>query len=125
MRLLAAILCRVLDNVGQGHTMPSINLVGFSSLERGVTMRRIGASLVVVSVLLVLVLSGQQVSVDGELVSAKCYLREGLTGNDHLGMKDCGTACAKSGNPVGLLTSEGRYYTLGNTFTGNRRPRRT
>ena len=93
--------------------MRSINLVGFSSSERGVTVRRIGASLVVVSVFLFgLVLSGQQVSVEGELVSAKCYLREGLTGNDHLGMKNCGTACAKSGNPVGLLTSEGRYYTL-------------
>ena len=76
-------------------------------------MRRMRASLIVVSVFLLgLVLTGQQVTVEGELVSAKCYLREGLTGNDHLGMKDCGTACVKSGNPVGLVTSEGRYYTL-------------
>ncbi len=76
-------------------------------------MKGIGTSLVVVSVFLVgLVLTGQQVTVEGELVSAKCYLRADLTGNDHLGMKDCGTACVRSGNPVGLLTPEGTYYTL-------------
>ncbi len=76
-------------------------------------MRRVGASLVVASVFLHgFVVTGQQVTVEGELVSAKCYLREGLTGNEHLGMKDCGTTCVKSGNPVGLLTAEGTYYTL-------------
>ncbi len=76
-------------------------------------MRGIGASLVVVSVFLLgLVVTGQQVIIEGELVSAKCYLRADLTGNDHLGMKDCGTACVTSGNPVGLLTPEGTYYTL-------------
>lgn len=51
-------------------------------------------------------------TIEGELVSAKCYLRAGLTGNDHMGMKGCGTACVKSGNPVGLLTADGEYYTL-------------
>ena len=76
-------------------------------------MKGIGTSLVVVSVFLVgLVVTGQQVTVEGELVSAKCYLRADLTGNDHLGMKDCGTACVRSGNPVGLLTPGGTYYTL-------------
>ncbi len=76
-------------------------------------MRRTGAFLFVVSVFLLgLVLTGQQETVEGELVSAKCYLRADLTGNDHLGMKGCGTTCVKSGNPVGLLTAEGRYYTL-------------
>ncbi len=55
---------------------------------------------------------GEAQIIEGELVSAKCYLREGLTGNDHMGMKGCGTACAKSGNPVGLLTADGKYYTL-------------
>ncbi len=56
-------------------------------------MRRMGASLVVVSVFLLgLVLTGQQVTFEGELVSAKCYLRADLTGNDHLGMTGCGTA---------------------------------
>ena len=55
---------------------------------------------------------GEGQTIEGELVSAKCYLRAGLSGNDHMGMKGCGTACAKSGNPVGLLTAEGKYYTL-------------
>ena len=76
-------------------------------------MRRTRVSLAVVSVFLLgLVVTGQQVTVEGELVSAKCYLRADLTGNDHLGMEGCGTACVRSGNPVGLLTTEGTYYTL-------------
>ena len=75
-------------------------------------MKRMGACIVGVVCLLGSVLMGQQVTVEGELVSAKCYLREGLTGNDHLGMEDCGTTCVRSGNPVGLLTAEGTYYTL-------------
>ena len=75
-------------------------------------MKSMVASVVGVVCLLGSVLTGQQVTVEGELVSAKCYLREGLTGNDHLGMEDCGTTCVRSGNPVGLLTAEGAYYTL-------------
>ena len=76
-------------------------------------MRRTRVSLAVVLVFLLgLVVTGQQVTVEGELVSAKCYLRADLTGNDHLGMEGCGTACVRSGNPVGLLTAEGTYYTL-------------
>ena len=75
-------------------------------------MKRMAASVAGVMCLLGPVLTGQQVTVEGELVSAKCYLREGLTGNDHLGMENCGTACVESGNPVGLLTEEGTYYTL-------------
>ncbi len=75
-------------------------------------MRGMGASVVGVMCLLGAVLTGQQVTVEGELVSAKCYLRDGLTGNDHLGMEHCGTVCVESGNPVGLLTTEGAYHTL-------------
>ncbi len=76
-------------------------------------MQTMGVSLAVMSVFLLgLVVTGQQVTVEGELLSAKCYLRADLTGNDHLGMEGCGTACVRSGNPVGLLTAEGRYYTL-------------
>ncbi len=55
---------------------------------------------------------GEGKTIEGKLVSAKCYLRAGFTGNDHAGMKGCGTACIKSGNPVGLLTADGKYYTL-------------
>ncbi len=55
---------------------------------------------------------GEGKTIEGKLVSAKCYLRAGQTGNDHMGMKGCGTACVKSGNPVGLLTADGKYYIL-------------
>ncbi len=55
---------------------------------------------------------GESKTVEGTLVSAKCYLVAGLTDNDHKGMKGCGTACVKAGNPVGLLTADGKYYTL-------------
>ncbi len=55
---------------------------------------------------------GEGKMIEGKLVSAKCYLRAGMTGNDHAGMKGCGTACVNAGNPVGLLTAEGKYYTL-------------
>lgn len=55
---------------------------------------------------------GKAKTVEGTLVDSKCYLMGGLTGNDHMGMKGCGTACAKAGNPVGLLTAEGKYYPL-------------
>lgn len=55
---------------------------------------------------------GEGETIEGKLVSAKCYLRAGLTDNDHAGMKGCGTACVQAGNPVGLLTADGKYYTL-------------
>jgi hypothetical protein len=55
---------------------------------------------------------GEGKTIEGTLVDAKCYLRMGATGNDHMGMKGCGTMCAKKGQPVGLLTAEGKYYPL-------------
>ena len=55
---------------------------------------------------------GEGKTIEGKLVSAKCYLRAGMTDNDHAGMKGCGTACVNAGNPIGLLTAEGKYYTL-------------
>jgi len=51
-------------------------------------------------------------TVEGVLVDAKCYLGGGEKGNDHVGMKNCGSECAKSGSPLGVLTSAGKYYTL-------------
>lgn len=51
-------------------------------------------------------------TVEGTLVDSKCYLAGGFTGNDHMGTPKCGTACAKSGLPVGILTTEGKYLTV-------------
>jgi len=56
--------------------------------------------------------SSEAKSVEGTLVDAKCYLAFGAKTNDHGSMKGCGTACAKGGNPVGVLTAEGKYVTL-------------
>ncbi len=55
---------------------------------------------------------GEGKTIEGTLVDAKCYLRMGATGNDHMDMQGCGTMCAKKGQPVGLLTAEGKYYPL-------------
>ena len=51
-------------------------------------------------------------TVEGTLVDAKCFLAGGFKGNDHMETPKCGTACAKSGLPVGVLTTEGKYLTV-------------
>ena len=56
---------------------------------------------------------GEARTVEGTLVDTKCYLSFGAKTNDHGSMPGCGTACAKGGNPVGVLTAEGNYITLG------------
>ncbi len=55
--------------------------------------------------------------VEGTLVDGKCFLMMASnSGNDHMTpggeMKDCGTMCAKMGIPTGVLTADGKYYTL-------------
>jgi len=61
--------------------------------------------------------SAEGKTVEGTLVDTKCYLAFGAKTNDHGSMPGCGTACAKGGNPVGVLTGEGKYYTLGTSAT--------
>jgi hypothetical protein len=49
----------------------------------------------------------------GTLVDSNCYLKDNsLTGNNHMGVKECGTACLKSGLPAGLLTKAKVYHVL-------------
>lgn len=56
---------------------------------------------------------GQGKTVEGTLVDTKCYLMNSAnTGNDHGKMTGCGTACAKMGIPVSVLTAEGKVLTL-------------
>ncbi|MBI2956233.1 MAG: hypothetical protein HYY26_02850 [Acidobacteria bacterium] len=60
---------------------------------------------------------GKATKVEGTLVDSKCYLmNEKNVSNDHMTpkgtMPNCGTACAKMGIPVSLLTTEGKVYTL-------------
>jgi hypothetical protein len=62
-------------------------------------------------------LAGEHKTVEGTLVDTKCYLsNEKNTSNDHITpkgtMPNCGTACAKMGIPVALLTADGKVITL-------------
>ncbi|MFQ5695218.1 MAG: hypothetical protein ACE5HB_04440 [Terriglobia bacterium] len=60
---------------------------------------------------------GKEKTVAGTLVDSKCFLMNAKNaGNDHMTpkgtMNSCGTACAKMGIPVSLLTAEGRVFTI-------------
>ncbi len=48
-------------------------------------------------------------TLQGELVDSRCYLNMGKKGPDH---QMCAQMCAKSGLPLGVLTSNGNHYTL-------------
>ena len=73
-------------------------------------------TLVTVSVLAVLIggtrfLSaqpkGERATINGEVVDLWCYLEGGDRGP---AKKDCATACAKAGNPIGVLDAKGNLY---------------
>ncbi len=51
-----------------------------------------------------------QSTVTGEVTDVKCYLASGATGEGHA---KCATACIKSGQPMGLLTDDGKLFILG------------
>lgn len=60
---------------------------------------------------------GKGKTIEGTLVDTKCYLMNPKNAsNDHASpkgmMPNCGTACAKMGIPVSLLTADGKVYTL-------------
>lgn len=49
----------------------------------------------------------------GTLADSNCYLKDhALTGNDHMGVKECGTACLKIGRPAGILTRTKQVHVL-------------
>src|SRR5262245_9166626 len=50
---------------------------------------------------------GQRITVKGEVVDLWCYLEGGDRGPSK---KQCATACAKAGNPIGILDSDGKLY---------------
>jgi hypothetical protein len=56
-------------------------------------------------------------TVTGQLVDQSCYtMNKSNTGVDHKmpkgDTKDCAIACAKAGQPVALVTSDGKVYTV-------------
>lgn len=52
---------------------------------------------------------GEAVKVKGEVVDLWCYLEGGDHGAEH---KQCPIACAKAGNPIGLVTEKGDVYVM-------------
>lgn len=64
--------------------------------------------------------TAKTVTVTGTLVDVACYLDDHDTGNDHMGMKACGTECLKGGSPAGLLSGKKLYILVfpASTFAG-------
>ena len=52
---------------------------------------------------------GETVTVKGEVIDLWCYLEGGDHGADH---KKCAVACAKAGNPIGLVTEKDEVYVM-------------
>ena len=50
---------------------------------------------------------GERATIKGEVVDLWCYLEGGDRGP---AKKDCATACAKAGNPIGVLDDKGNLY---------------
>jgi hypothetical protein len=84
---------------------------------RGITMKRPTRFALLLTLLilpLAAVASGDHeddslLSVQGEVLDMACYLAHDAKGDDHAG---CAKMCAKSGQPMGLLTSDGTVYLL-------------
>lgn len=49
----------------------------------------------------------KEATIKGEVVDVACYLAKGAKGEGHIG---CGTACAKAGGSLGILTADGKLY---------------
>src|SRR5450755_2772797 len=54
-------------------------------------------------------LPGKVVTLVGEIIDLSCYTSLGKHGTKH---RDCGQKCVKNGQPVGLLTKDGKIYLL-------------
>jgi hypothetical protein len=49
----------------------------------------------------------------GTLVDASCYLTDNSqSGDEHMGMKECGKACLKMGRPAGIVTPDKKFFVL-------------
>lgn len=54
-------------------------------------------------------LPGKVVTLVGEIIDISCYTSLGKHGTKH---RDCGQKCLKNGQPIGLLTKDGKVYLL-------------
>jgi len=53
--------------------------------------------------------AGPDVTLKGEIVDLACYIGHGAKGPDH---QKCAEKCAQMGQPLGLLTTDGKLYIL-------------
>jgi hypothetical protein len=51
--------------------------------------------------------AGKEVSIKGEVLDLSCYMKNGAKGPDH---KGCATGCLSKGNPIGILSTDGKVY---------------
>jgi hypothetical protein len=63
-------------------------------------------------------------TVKGQIVDQACYTKDMVNnkGVDHkmpADTKDCAIACAKKGQPLALLTSDGKVYTIAGDLAAN------
>src|SRR5262245_18133939 len=54
-------------------------------------------------------LAGDDVTLSGEVIDMACYVAHDAKGPDH---KKCAQKCAQMGQPLGLLTADGKAYIL-------------
>jgi hypothetical protein len=94
--------------------------------KEGYSMRTFLASVMVAGFVVVLsvpVLAKTE-TVTGQVVDQNCYMKDKVNnkGVDHkmpADTKDCAIACAKKGQPLALLTSDGTVYTIAGDLAAN------
>jgi len=88
-------------------------------------MQRLFASVAIVGLVLVSVPAfAKTETVKGQIVDQNCYMKDKVNnkGVDHkmpADTKDCAIACAKKGQPLALLTSDGKVYAIAGDLAAN------
>lgn len=54
----------------------------------------------------------KEVQITGEIVDLGCFIARDARGDDH---KSCATRCLTGGNPAGLVTADGKVFTIAAT----------
>jgi hypothetical protein len=87
--------------------------------QEGYSMGKFLASVMVAGFIVALTLPvlAKAETVTGQIVDQNCYMKDKVNnkGVDHkmpADTKDCAIACAKKGQPLALLTSDGKVYTI-------------
>lgn len=51
--------------------------------------------------------AAKEMTIKGEVLDLSCYMKSGAKGPDH---KSCAAGCLKNGNPIGILSTDGKVY---------------